>query len=85
MASHLPPKIVEQFRRIADRFEGEALAPVLREEGGGDFVCGGCHMTVTQNTYVLLAGAGSTAENLLTCPSCQRILYLPDSGPHGEA
>jgi predicted nucleic acid-binding Zn-ribbon protein len=42
-------------------------------------------MTVTQNTYVLLAGAASTADDLLTCPSCQRILYLPDAGPHGEA
>jgi hypothetical protein len=82
VASQLPPKAVDQFQRIADRFEGEALAPVLREEGGGDFVCGGCHMTVTQNTYVLLAGGGSEDDALLTCPNCQRILYLP--GPSAE-
>jgi len=78
VASRLPPKVVQQFQRIADRFDGEALAPVLREEGGGDFVCGGCHMTVTQNTYVLLAGGGSTADDLITCPNCQRILYLDE-------
>jgi len=84
VADKLPPKTVEQFERIADRFDGEALAPVLREEGGGDFVCGGCHMTVTQNTYVLLAGGGNADDNLLTCPNCQRILYLPGSGSHGD-
>jgi hypothetical protein len=83
VADRLPPKTVEQFERIADRFEGEALAPVLREEGGGDFVCGGCHMTVTQNTYVLLAGGGSEGDDLLTCPNCQRILYLPEPSAEG--
>jgi len=75
IASQLPRKVVAQFQRIADRLDGEALAPVLREEGGGDFVCGGCHMTVTQNTYVVLAGGGSPA-NLIICPNCSRILYL---------
>ena len=78
VASRLPPHLVQQFRRLADRFDGEALAPVLREEGGGDFVCGGCHMTLTQNTYVLLAGGSSTADDLVTCPNCQRILYLDE-------
>jgi len=73
IASRLPPKVVGQFQRIADRLDGEALAPVLQEEGGGDFVCGGCHMTVTQNTYVVLAGG---ADDLVTCPNCSRILYL---------
>ncbi len=82
VVDRLPPRTVEQFERIADRFEGEALAPVLREEGGGDFVCGGCHMTVTQNTYVRLAGGGE-GEDLLTCPNCQRILYLPEPSAEG--
>jgi len=78
IADRLPARIVEHFRRVADRFEGEALAPVLPEEGGGDFVCGGCHMTVTQNTYVRLAAGESTADDLVTCPNCQRILYLDE-------
>jgi len=77
IAANLPPKAVAQFQRIAERLDGEALAPVLREEGGGDFVCGGCHMTVTQNTYVLLAGGGNP-DDLITCPNCSRILYLED-------
>lgn len=73
IADALPPKVVEQFNRIADRLDGEALAPVIRDEDEGTFMCGGCNMSVTQNTYVVLAGHGDT---LVTCPNCTRILYL---------
>ena len=76
IASALPPNVVDQFTRIADRLDGEALAPVIREEDGGSFICGGCHMSLTQNTYVILAGHG---DNLVTCPNCTRILYLADA------
>jgi len=73
IAAALPPKVVDQFTRIADRLDGEALAPVIHEEDGGSFICGGCHMGLTQNTYVMLAGR---TDNLMTCPNCTRILYL---------
>jgi predicted nucleic acid-binding Zn-ribbon protein len=75
IAKTLPPKVVDLFTRIADRLDGEALARVIRDEDDdeGAYVCGGCHMSVTQNTYVLLAGHN---ENLFTCPNCTRILFL---------
>ena len=77
IAKALPPAVVDQFNRIADRLDGEALAPVIRDEEedeeGGVFICGGCHMSVTQNTYVRLAGR---SEDLVICPNCTRILYL---------
>lgn len=75
IAALLPKKVVDQFNRVADRNDGEALAAVIRdeEEDDGVFVCGGCHMSVTQNTYVQLAGRN---ENLIICPNCTRILYL---------
>jgi len=79
IAAGLPPKVVDLFNRIADRLDGEALAPVIRDEDDpeeGIYVCGGCHMGVTQNTYVLLAGRN---ENLCACPNCTRILYLEKS------
>ena len=88
IASALPGKVVDQFTRIADRLDGEALAPVIRQEDGGSFICGGCHMGLTQNTYVILAGH---SDNLVACPNCTRILYLPGTGaarlrmdPYGE-
>jgi len=75
VAKTLPPKVVDLFNRIADRLDGEALAQVIRDEEDdeGAYVCGGCHMSVTQNTYVLLAGRN---ETLCTCPNCTRILHL---------
>jgi predicted nucleic acid-binding Zn-ribbon protein len=79
IAAGLPPRIVDLFSRIADRLDGEALAPVVRDDEDPDegiYICGGCHMGVTQNTYVLLAGRN---ENLCTCPNCTRILYLEKS------
>lgn len=77
VAKSLPDKVVDQFNRIADRLDGEALAPVLRDDEEGDsvFICGGCNMSLTENTYVRLAGRH---EDLVTCPNCTRILYLED-------
>jgi len=75
IASGLPREVVHQFDRIADRLDGEALAAVLRDEAEGTFICGGCHMSVTQNTYVLLR---ARSEKLVTCPNCTRILYVED-------
>jgi hypothetical protein len=79
VAKTLPPKVVSQFNRIAERLEGEALAPVLRDEedeDGGMYICGGCHMSVTANTYVRLAGH---SDEIVSCPNCTRILYLGES------
>jgi hypothetical protein len=76
IAKSLPPKVADLFNRIAERLDGEALAQVIRDEDDADdggYVCGGCHMSVTQNTYVLLAGRN---ESLCTCPNCTRILHL---------
>lgn len=77
IARSLPPVVVDQFARIADKLDGEALAPVLRdEEDDTGFICGGCNMSLTENTYVRLAGR---SEDLVACPNCTRILYLEDS------
>ena len=75
IAATLPRDVVQQFDRIADGLDGEALAPVQLDEVEGTFVCGGCHISVTQNTYVLLRGR---SEKLVACPNCTRILYVED-------
>jgi len=75
IARALPREVVDKFNRIADHLDGEVLAAVVRDLDDGTFACGGCHMSVTQNTYVLLRGR---TEKLVTCPNCTRILYVPD-------
>ena len=76
IAATLPSDAVRQFDRIADRLDGEALAAVVLDEIEGTYVCTGCNMSVTQNTYVQLRGR---IEKLVTCPNCTRILYVEDS------
>ena len=76
IAAPLPPDVVRHFDRIADRLDGEALAAVVLDEIEGTYVCTGCNMSVTQNTYVLLRGR---SEKLVSCPNCTRILYVEDS------
>ena len=78
IARTLPQKVVDQFTRIADRLRGEALASVIRDEEDDEsgFMCGGCNMGLTQNTYVRLAGH---SDDLVTCPNCTRILYLEET------
>jgi len=73
IADTLPPDVVRRFDRIADRLDGEALAAVVLDEIEGTYVCTGCNMSVTQNTYVQLRGR---IEKLVTCPNCTRILYV---------
>ncbi len=74
--AELPPDVVARFHRTADKWDGEAMAAVVRDDEESSFSCGGCNMSVTQNTYVQLLGR--SAERLITCPNCSRILYVED-------
>ena len=60
---------------MADRFEGEALSPLEkpnpREE---EYICGACNMSLVVDVYNRL----HTRDDVLYCPSCQRILFIPE-------
>lgn len=75
-ASHIKPQLLEQFDRLADRYEGEAMAaierPNPREE---EYTCTGCYMGLVPNVFNSL----KTRDDVVTCPSCRRILYIPES------
>lgn len=62
------PDVLLQYERLLEAREGQAMAVL---EGR---VCQGCHVGVPNNIYVRLA----RGTELVTCPSCNRILYLPD-------
>ena len=69
MTGGLQRDILEQYEKLLDAREGKAMALL---EGR---VCQGCYVSVPNNVYVRLA----RAVELVLCPSCGRILYLPDS------
>jgi hypothetical protein len=76
------PKAMAAYERLADRFEGEALAPVGKpDRRREEYNCGSCHMGLVVDVYNRL----HTRDELVTCPNCHRILYIPDDLPPEEA
>jgi predicted nucleic acid-binding Zn-ribbon protein len=66
----------ETFHRVAERHEGEALAAVeVVNAKRNEYCCGGCNMSVTLQTVLAMR----TLDQLQTCGSCGRILYLSAS------
>ena len=74
----VPPKARVPFERLAERFEGEAMSalekPDRRQE---EYVCGACQMTLVVDVYNRL----HSRDELVTCPSCGRMLYIPEDLP----
>jgi predicted nucleic acid-binding Zn-ribbon protein len=74
----VPPKARMQFERLAERFEGEAMSalekPDRRHE---EYVCGACQMALVVDVYNRL----HSRDEMLTCPSCGRMLYIPEDLP----
>lgn len=64
---------IDMFNRVAQRHEGEAMAPVTKLRPKRDeWACGGCNMKVTLDVINAL----QTRDDILLCNVCGRILYL---------
>ncbi len=69
----IPEKPLAIFNKMADDTEGEAMAPVIREDPRRlEFTCGGCYMSIPAETINQLF----SQEDVVQCTSCRRILYL---------
>jgi hypothetical protein len=76
LAEEIPPEPIRVFKRVAETYDGEALAVVERQDGRGDvFTCGGCFMGLTTETANMLM----TKDEIIRCPNCTRILVLETS------
>lgn len=64
------PDVLGQYEKLLQSREGQAMAEL---DGR---ICQGCYVTVPNNIYVRLA----RSTELVLCPSCGRILYLPGEG-----
>jgi len=75
-AQIIPPEPLQLFKRVAETYDGEALALVENQEGQSDaYTCGGCFMGITAESVNLLM----TRDDIIRCPNCTRILALTDS------
>ena len=67
---------LQVFKRVAETYDGEALAVVDHHEGKTEtYSCGGCFMGITAETVNLLL----TKDDIIRCPNCTRILVLSSS------
>jgi hypothetical protein len=72
-AAEVPPTELNVFDRLAESFEGEAMAPIIEQDRRRlEYVCGGCYMQIPVEKVNQLI----SADEMVRCPSCKRILYL---------
>lgn len=72
-ATHVPPDMLAIFDRLADNYDGEAMAAIIEEDRRRlEYTCGGCYMQIPIERVNLLI----TQDQLVRCSSCQRILYI---------
>lgn len=69
----VPDEALGIFKRVAETYDGEAMAFVDQHEGKETaYSCGGCFMGVTAESVNLLM----TKDDVIRCPNCTRILVL---------
>jgi uncharacterized protein len=77
-AAAVPAKARELYAKLADRWEGEALASLTKpDRRREEYVCGACHMDLVIDVYNKL----HSRDDLIFCPNCRRMLYIPDDLP----
>lgn len=73
VAQTIPADPLEIFKRVAETYDGEALAVVDRQGGKTEvYACGGCFMSITVESVNLLM----TKDDIIRCANCTRILVL---------
>ncbi len=73
VAQTIPKEPLEIFKRVAETFDGQAVAVIEQQEGKtGAYSCGGCFMGITAESVNLLM----TKDDIIRCPNCTRILVL---------
>ena len=76
VAKGIPRKALEVFNRVAETYDGEAVAKIEEQEGRiSAYSCGGCYMGVPAESVNVLM----TKDDIIRCPNCTRILVLGES------
>ncbi|MGA2439340.1 MAG: C4-type zinc ribbon domain-containing protein [Tepidisphaeraceae bacterium] len=77
-AAGVTPQARQAFERLAERFEGEAMSALTKpDRRREEYACTACNMDLVTDVYNRL----HSRDELVFCPSCHRILYIPDDLP----
>jgi predicted nucleic acid-binding Zn-ribbon protein len=81
-AAAVPAKAREMFERMSERYEGEAMAAIAKpDRRREEYVCTSCNMDLVADVYNRL----HARDDLVFCPSCRRILFIPEDLPVEKA
>ena len=73
VAQTIPNDSLEKFKRVAETYDGHAVALIEEQPGKkGAYSCGGCFMGITVESVNMLM----TKDDIIRCPNCTRILVL---------
>lgn len=71
-------KALEAYDRIAERYDGEAMSRIVKPNPRyEEYACGACNMSLVPDVYNKL----HSRDEMISCPSCRRLLYIPDDLP----
>lgn len=74
-AAEVPAAARDIFNRLADRYDGEAMAGIDRpDRRKEEYLCTACNMELVRDIYNKL----NSRNEVVFCPNCQRILFIPD-------
>ena len=77
-AKAVPAKARDAFERLADHFDGEAMSALTKpDRRREEYACSICNMDLVTDVYNKL----HSRDELVFCPSCHRILYIPEDLP----
>ena len=77
-AAALPPRARDAFERLAEHHEGESMAALAKpDRRREEYLCTACNMNLVADVYNKL----HSRDELVFCPSCRRILYIPADLP----
>jgi predicted nucleic acid-binding Zn-ribbon protein len=72
-AQTVPTEPLDIFKRVAETYDGEAMAVIEKQGARTDsYSCGGCFMGITAESVNLLM----TGDDIIRCPNCTRILIV---------
>lgn len=73
-ANALPAETRQMFERLAEAYEGEAMAPVEEEDRKRmEYSCGGCFISLPVEHVNAVV---TSPDKVTACPNCRRILYV---------
>jgi predicted nucleic acid-binding Zn-ribbon protein len=73
-AAPIPPAALSQYTRLADDYEGEAMAEVEEQDRRRmEYTCGACFMSLP---IQVVNASLSTKDKPVVCSNCGRILYV---------